>query len=252
MFVISAPVGYLIARQSQMNVSAWIEAFRVHGHRSATINPIDLQINREYITELEMARFGLSKDQELSNLEGLVAFDKSVIKTAGDLKNKLNQTYCQNVSAEFAFIEDEHERRWFAESYEKMVEEKSTVSSETKRDLARLLIQFQSFDNFMNIKLPSIKRYGGEGAESMVAFFRTLFSSAANDDVDTIVLGMPHRGKLNSLTTVFNQRPAKIFRKYKGLPEFGSDAKAMMDIPNHFSKLLINSLVQVSKSIPLF
>lgn len=47
---------------------------------------------------------------------------------------------------------------------------------------------------------------------------------------------MPHRGKLNALATLFQQRPVKIFRKYRGLPEFGDDVKAMMDIPNHFSE----------------
>jgi probable 2-oxoglutarate dehydrogenase E1 component DHKTD1 len=86
----------------------------------------------------------------------------------------------------------------------------------------------------MNAKLPSIKRYGGEGSESTVAFFKTLLSSAANDDINTIVLGMPHRGKLNCLFTTFKQRPAKLFRKYRGLPEFTEDVNAMMDIPNHF------------------
>jgi len=97
------------------------------------------------------------------------------------------------------------------------------------------MLEFQEFDRFMNAKLPSIKRYGGEGAESMVGFFRTLLNLAANEGIDTIVLGMPHRGKLNSLVTLFKQRPVKILRKYRGLPEFGDDAKAMMDIPNHFS-----------------
>jgi probable 2-oxoglutarate dehydrogenase E1 component DHKTD1 len=73
----------------------------------------------------------------------------------------------------------------------------------------------------------------------MLAFFRSLFINAAKCEIDTIVLGMPHRGRLNLLTTMFKQRPAKIFRKFKGLPEFDNDAKAMMDIASHFSKLLL-------------
>lgn len=185
---------------------------------------------------MEAARYGLSETQELTALEGLVFFSDSEINTVADLKKKLNETYCQNVSAEFNFIESECEREWFAENYEKLLEEKAFLGNEEKRQLATQLLQFQEFDRFMNAKLPSIKRYGGEGSESTVAFFRNILSSAAKDDVDTIVLGMPHRGKLNALATIFKQRPAKIFRKYKGLPEFGDDAKAMMDIPNHFSK----------------
>lgn len=123
-----------------------------------------------------------------------------------------------------------------------MLEEKTFISNEEKRELATQLLQFQEFDRFMNAKLPSIKRYGGEGSESTVAFFRKLLSSAAKEDINSIVLGMPHRGKLNALVTLFKQRPVKILRKYKGLPEFGEDAKAMMDIPNHFSKNSLRNL----------
>ena len=175
---------------------------------------------------------------EISSLEGLVSFSDSDLKTVGDLKRKLTETYSSNVSAEFSFIEVECEREWFAENFEKMLEEKAFITSEEKRQLATELLQFQEFDRFMNAKLPSIKRYGGEGSESTVAFFRKLLSSAAKDDIFSIVLGMPHRGKLNALVTLFKQRPVKIFRKYKGLPEFGDDAKAMMDIPNHFSEFV--------------
>lgn len=226
----------ITARQTNANLNAFIEAYRLHGHRTATVNPIELSHVREKVPEMEAARYGLTETEKLAGLEGLVAFNDSQIRTVADLKNKLSEIYCQNVSAEFTFIESECEREWFAENYEKLLEEKALLGFEEKRQLATQLLQFQEFDRFMNAKLPSIKRYGGEGSESTVAFFRTLLSSAAKNDVNTVVLGMPHRGKLNALATLFKQRPVKIFRKYKGLPEFGDDAKAMMDIPNHFSK----------------
>lgn len=228
---------HLAARQANANLNALIDAFRLHGHRTATINSLDLNIEKENVPELEVSRYGLSENQELAGLEGLVAFSDSQIRTVGDLKKKLSETYSGNASAEFSFIESEAEREWFIENYEKMLEEKAFITNDDKRQLATQLLQFQEFDRFMNAKLPSIKRYGGEGSESTVAFFRTLLSSAAKDEVDTVVLGMPHRGKLNALVTLFKQRPVKIFRKYRGLPEFGADAKAMMDIPNHFSEL---------------
>lgn len=228
----------IAARQSNANLNAFIEAFRVHGHRGSAVNAISTTTAKEHVPELDLSRYGLSENQELAGLEGLVAFSDSQINTVADLQQRLNEVYCQYVSAEFTFIESEAEREWFIENYEKMLEEKAFITNDVKRQLATQLLQFQEFDRFMNAKLPSIKRYGGEGSESTVAFFRTLLSSAANDEIDTVVLGMPHRGKLNCLVTLFKQRPVKIFRKYRGLPEFGSDAKAMMDIPNHFSKNL--------------
>jgi probable 2-oxoglutarate dehydrogenase E1 component DHKTD1 len=232
----------IAARQAHPNLNTWINAYRTHGHRIATNDPIKWLDTKEQVPELEMSRYGLLESEELTGLDGIVAFSDAEIKNVGDLKIKLNEVYCSNVSAEFSYIEDEYEREWFTENYEKMLEDKAFISNEEKREIATEMLQFQEFDRFMNAKMPTIKRYGGEGAESMVVFFRNLLKLAAQDEVSSIILGMPHRGKLNSLATIFKHKPARIFRKYKGLPEFPEDGKAMMDIPNHFSKLQIHQM----------
>lgn len=226
----------LRARRENPNLSAFIEAYRTLGHRVATLNPIDTRPESKDLPEFDLSRYGLEASADLAGIEKLVSFDKSNVKSAAQLRAKLDEVYCGNVGAEFSYIEDEFEREWFRENFERLLDEQKAITSDEKRKLATELLQFQEFDRFMNAKLPSIKRYGGEGSESSVAFFRTLLSSAARKNIDTVVLGMPHRGKLNALVTVFKQRPVKILRKYRGLPEFGPDAKAMMDIPNHFSK----------------
>jgi probable 2-oxoglutarate dehydrogenase E1 component DHKTD1 len=245
-YYLSVAEPVLEARRENANVHALIESYRLHGHRVATVNPIDYVAKTEIVPELETSRYGLSDSQQKISITSLVGFDHTSINTVGDLKSKLNEVYCQNVSAEFGFIENEYERQWFAENYEKLCEQKPLITVEEKRSLAKELLEFQEFDRFMNAKLPQIKRYGGEGCESILNFFRILFRSAGEADVSNVVLGMPHRGKLNSLVTIFNQRPVKILRKYRGLPEFGDDAKAMMDIPNHFSELL---LMQVCRDL---
>lgn len=133
-----------------------------------------------------------------------------------------------------------------------MLGQKASFDAASKRDIAELMIRYEAWDHFLAIKFPAVKRYGGEGAESMVSFFRTLFIESTKDDVQHVVLGMPHRGKLNLLVTLFQQRPAKIFRKFKGLPEFDSEAKAMMDIPNHFSKKNVYTVSPVNKLRNIF
>lgn len=217
-------------------MNAWVNAYRQHGHRIAAIDSINWNKCNEEVPELELTRYGLNKSTKLNSLEGIVSFSDSQIKTIDDLKNKLNEAYCETVTAEFSYIESELEREWIIENYEKLIEQKALISNDEKRALATEMLQFQEFDRFMNSKMPTIKRYGGEGAEAMVAFFRNLLRSSAANNVSNIVLGMPHRGKLNSLVTIFNHPPARIFRKYRGLPEFSEDVKAMMDITNHFGE----------------
>lgn len=226
----------MAARQANANLNSWINAYRQHGHRTAAVNSVDWDKEHEEVPELELSRYGLDLNQELSSLDGIVSFSDSKIQTIADLKQKLVDAYCQSVTAEYSFIEDEQEREWFTENYEKMIEDRAFITNEEKRAMASEMLQFQEFDRFMNIKMPNIKRYGGEGAESQAVFFRYLLRAAAEQEVANIILGMPHRGKLNSLATIFKHRPARIFRKYRGLPEFVEDVKAMMDIPNHFCK----------------
>lgn len=167
-------------------MNAYIEAYRTHGHRIASVNPLEVSTEKENTPELEASRYGLQENHEVIGLTGLVSFSDSHIKSVGDLKEKLNEVYCHKISAEFTFIESEFERAWFAENYEKILEKKISLRSEEKRKLATQLVQFQEFDRFMNAKLPSIKRYGGEGSESTVAFFRNLLISAAQNEIDTI------------------------------------------------------------------
>lgn len=141
------------------------------------------------------------------------------------------------MGAEFSHVECEYEKEWLIENYERIMSE--TVPKETQIEIAELLLKSQAWDNFLATKFTTVKRYGAEGAESMMAFFRELFMLSVEDGVNHVVLGMPHRGRLNLLTTMLNTRPAKIFNKFRGHPEFPSDAKAMCDIASHFRKFTI-------------
>lgn len=185
------------------------------------------------IDELNLARYGLSENDKI-NFHGILNMHKSDGSLA-EAKDFLHKIYCGDTSIEFAYIESEREREWLAEKYEESIGAAQTkFSDNSKREILELLLKSQAWDHFMSKKFPSVKRYGGEGVESMMAFFWQLFRSAAAHDVTDVVVGMPHRGKLNLLTTMLQTRPAKIFRKFKGLAEFPDDAKAMGDIPTHF------------------
>lgn len=149
-----------------------------------------------------------------------------------EVEQFLEHSYTNHVSAEFNYIESEHEREWLTQRFEKGMADR--LDSDAKRQIAELLIKSQAWDNFLATKFPTVKRYGAEGAEAMMAFFRQIFASASADEMDHVVLGMPHRGKLNLLTTMLDTRPVKIFHKFRGNPEFPGDAKAMCDIASHF------------------
>lgn len=185
---------------------------------------------------MSFARFGLSNDQPIQ-LRGLVELSPGVTElTAEQLQAKLAELYCGSVSVEVDHIESEAKRDWVISNYERIRCQES-VSDAERKEIAALLIKSQAWDNFLATKFPTVKRYGGEGAESMLAFFRQLFLSSVDAELEAVVLGMPHRGKLNLLTTMLHTRPAKIFSKFKGRPEFPDDVhNVMCDIASHFSE----------------
>lgn len=185
------------------------------------------------VPELELQRYGLDEN-ESQNFNGIL---NSTIAngTVREARDFLENTYCGNTSIEYAYIESEREREWLVENYEKHISN-TELSKPLKMEILELLLKSQTWDTFLATKFPTVKRYGGEGAESMLAFFQQLMRLAAKNEVNNIVLALPHRGKLNLLTTVFNTPPAKIFHKFKGSSEFPADTKAMGDIASHFRK----------------
>jgi probable 2-oxoglutarate dehydrogenase E1 component DHKTD1 len=185
------------------------------------------------LPQLDPGRYGLT-DSQIFDLKGIL--DAENVNQLNKLKHKLDQIYCGNVGAEFSYVQSEEEKDWLVENFENT--QSQTIDEGTKKKIAELLLQSQAWDRFLATKFPTVKRYGGEGAESMMAFFKEILECSVQDDIKTIVLGMPHRGKLNLLTTMFKTRPSKIFKKFKGNPEFLGDADAMCDIASHFRECL--------------
>lgn len=121
------------------------------------------------------SRYGFAETDQINSTNIFGSENKTYsIKEA---KEWLDQTYCSNaVSAEYAYISSEYEKEWIAERFESLKRE--AISNETKHEIAEILLKSQNWDNFLATKFPTVKRYGGEGAESMFAFFRQIFSSA--------------------------------------------------------------------------
>uniref|UniRef100_A0A182M1G0 Transketolase-like pyrimidine-binding domain-containing protein n=1 Tax=Anopheles culicifacies TaxID=139723 RepID=A0A182M1G0_9DIPT len=221
-------------RNSNSNLYRWVEAYRTHGHRVATIDPVKFQASEtssNKLPELQYTRYGLAAGDRIDPT-GLLNLPQQQVLSMAELDELLARMYCGTCSIELGFIESEEEREWLAGRYEQLFQHEPTVSE--RREIAELMLKSQAFDQFLAVKFPTVKRYGGEGAESMMAFYWELFRCAGDADLRNIVIGMPHRGKLNVLTTLFGTRPAKIFKKFKGYPEFTSDAQAMCDIASHF------------------
>jgi len=186
-------------------------AYRDHGHRKANLDPLGMW-QCESPPELSLASYGLEgKENELFGTEGIVFGFPRPEAPLSEMVQHLEQAYCGTMALEVAQVESSAEREWLAQHYEES--RVFELPAERQRHLAELLTRSQAFDHFLAKKFGTVKRYGAEGAESMMGFFQEALERASDGGITDVVLGMPHRGRLNLLIGMLQFSPTAMFHK---------------------------------------
>ncbi|KAG6444980.1 hypothetical protein O3G_MSEX003656 [Manduca sexta] len=223
------PQDVLTRRFENCRAQQLVDAYRTHGHLKATIDNVDYRNENRNVKELNISRYGLSSEDAVDL--GLL-YGHSGRQSVKALVEALEKTYCGPISYEFSYLETEAEREWFAQRIESSAD---AIDNERRVEIAKELLHSQAWDKFLSTKYPTVKRYCGEGAESLLTFFSTLFRLTTAEGVEQVILGMAHRGKLNVLSGLLKCPPVKIFHKFNGNPEFPDEANAACDISTHLS-----------------
>ncbi|XP_070576884.1 2-oxoadipate dehydrogenase complex component E1-like [Ptychodera flava] len=219
-------------RASNANLLRLVTAYRENGHKTSKLDPLGLLERRE-VAELDPKMYGLStEDTTEYNLEGILNIGKSSA-TLKEILEHLESIYCGTISAEFSHVEDIREREWLSNNFEEL--QNYNLSAEEKKELGLLLAKSQEFDLFTAVKFTTVKRYGGEGAESMQGFFHQVFKEAAQNEIEQVVMCMPHRGRNNVLTGLLKFPPMTMYRKMRGLSEFPENVQASGDVLSHLT-----------------
>ncbi|KAL0968739.1 hypothetical protein UPYG_G00271080 [Umbra pygmaea] len=207
-----------------------VEAYRTHGHKAAKINPLlPEEPVIDSVAEITMLTGAV---QGTLNTTGLRHFGKTEASVQ-EVLAYLQDAYCGSISIETSQLTSLEEREWLADRFEELKKETFTV--EERRKVAKLMLESQEFDHFLASKFSTVKRYGGEGAESMMGVFYEMFRQFAHSGVTEVVMGMPHRGRLNLLTGMLQFPPELMFRKMRGLSEFPGDSPSIGDVLSHLT-----------------
>ncbi|CAH2261934.1 jg6996 [Pararge aegeria aegeria] len=223
------PEEVLVKRYENCRAQQLVNAYRIYGHLRADIDNVDYRKENRSIKELDLSRYGLSAADVIDS--GLL-YGHNGKQTASDLLEELKLIYCGPISYEFSYLETEAEREWFARRVESGTD---TVDKERRIEILKELLNSQAWDKFLSVKYPTVKRYCGEGAESLLTFFSTLFRLTTSEELKHVVIAMAHRGKLNVLSGLMQCPPVKIFHKFNGNPEFPAEANSACDIATHLS-----------------
>ncbi|MEN9552692.1 MAG: putative 2-oxoglutarate dehydrogenase component, partial [Actinomycetota bacterium] len=195
----------------QMQVSLLVRSHRVRGHLIADLDPLRWK-EPKLPRELDPANYGLTIwDLEREFLTGGVA--GSTKMKLDELLGVLRDAYCRTIGVEYMHIQDTDEQRWIQSKMEGVT---FTPTLDKKLRILERLNAAEAFEKFLATKYVGTKRFGLEGAESMIPMVDEILCSAADDGMHGVVFGMPHRGRLNMLVNVMGKDYSKLFKEFEG------------------------------------
>jgi 2-oxoglutarate dehydrogenase E1 component len=209
-----------LVRQDQ--VDALIRAYRVRGHMMAKIDPLGLP--RPVQVELDPAFYGLLPKDLDRKFSSRTIFGAEAL-TLRQMLTRLRNTYCRSIGVQFMHIDDLNVKNWLQDRMEGS-ENRLELSREEQLRILTKLTDATIFEEFIQKKFVGAKSFSLEGSESLIPLLAFLIDRAGDPhEVDEIVLGMAHRGRLNVLANIMGKNPRDIFREFEDTdPElyFGS------------------------------
>lgn len=199
--------------EKQARVLQLIDAYRERGHFEATLDPLGIAPRKNH-PELDPAYYGFSDDDMEKEFPVARLFGMPALTLRGILFT-LRDTYCGNVGIEYMHIQDPAQRRWIMERVEDKRRHKE-LSPDMKRMILSQLYAAETFETFLHTKFVGHKRFSLEGAETLIPMLDVLIQHGADLGVEEIVIGMPHRGRLNVLVNTLGKSFEAVFSEFEG------------------------------------
>ncbi|HUR24086.1 MAG TPA: multifunctional oxoglutarate decarboxylase/oxoglutarate dehydrogenase thiamine pyrophosphate-binding subunit/dihydrolipoyllysine-residue succinyltransferase subunit [Acidimicrobiales bacterium] len=200
-----------VQREKQVHVQTLTNMYRVRGHLIADLDPLSWKEPRTH-PELDPATYGLTIwDLEREFFTDGVAGRN--IMPLGDLLGVLRDAYCRRIGVEYMHIQEPDQKAWI----QHQVEGVHTVFSTAEQlHILDRLNAAEAFERFLHTKYTGHKRFGLEGAESLIPLLDEVLDSAASSGYQEAILGMAHRGRLNVLANLVGKSFRQIFREFEG------------------------------------
>ncbi len=207
-----------------------IRLYRVRGHLIANFDPLGLE-GRKYHPELDPKTWGftdadLDRPIFINNVLGLeTATLRQILKI-------LRETYCGSIGVEFMHIQNPEEKAWIQQRIES-IHNQTQFTTKGKRTILERLIEAEGFEQFLHLKYTGTKRFGLDGGEAMVPALEQILKRGGQLGVKEVVLGMPHRGRLNVLANIMCKPYVAVFAEFQGSPASPEDVQGSGDVKYH-------------------
>ncbi|MBU2071831.1 MAG: 2-oxoglutarate dehydrogenase E1 component [Gammaproteobacteria bacterium] len=222
------------ADSRQVKVLQLINSYRFRGHQQANLDPLGLW-KRARVRDLELSYHDLSEtDYDTEFNIGSFAIGKETMKL-GELHKALEKTYCGSIGAEYMHIVSTDEKRWIQQRLES-IQSAPSYDKTVKTSILNGLVAADGLEKYLSSKFPGAKRFGLEGGDAMVPMLKAMIHRAGEQGAKDCVIGMAHRGRLNTLINVLGKNPSKLFDEFAGKYEVvgAGDVKYHMGFSSDF------------------
>ena len=197
--------------EKQLNVQQLINMHRVRGHLYADLDPLSTEEPHIH-SELDPLTYGLTiwDLDRVFLCGGIGGRDRMKLDEILDI---LRSAYCGTVGIEYMHIQDPVEKLWIQQEVEGTV---AALDTAEKRHILERLNAAEALEKFLGTKYLGQKRFGLDGGESAIPLLDTILSEAADAGMDSAVLGMAHRGRLNVLVNIVGKEYEQLFGEFEG------------------------------------
>ena len=207
-----------------------IRAYRIAGHLKADLDPLHLT-EQKYIPDLDPKTYGIEAsdmDKEVF-VDGVFGINTISIR---ELIKVLEKNYCGKIGVQFMHIQDKEQRDWIMDNIENIKPDEIFTNKGKKAILERLTAA-EFFETFLDKKYTGTKRFGLEGAESLIPALEQILKYGGKNGIEEVVLGMPHRGRLNVLANFMKKPFSAIFSEFQGNASNPDDVQGSGDVKYH-------------------
>uniref|UniRef100_A0A8C3CIL6 2-oxoglutarate dehydrogenase complex component E1 n=1 Tax=Cairina moschata TaxID=8855 RepID=A0A8C3CIL6_CAIMO len=209
--------------EDHLAVQSLIRAYQIRGHHVAQLDPLgildadlDSSVPADIISSTDKLGFYGLDESDLDKVFHLptttfIGGNESALPLR-EIIRRLEMAYCQHIGVEFMFINDLEQCQWIRQKFE--TPGIMQFTNEEKRTLLARLVRSTRFEEFLHRKWSSEKRFGLEGCEVLIPALKTIIDKSSEKGVDYVIMGMPHRGRLNVLANVIRKELEQIFCQF--------------------------------------
>jgi 2-oxoglutarate decarboxylase len=203
----------------EAGIMQMINAYRVRGHLIADLDPLGHEPS--YHPELDPETYGLTiwdLDREFltgSLGEAIGEGGPKPVATLREILETLRQTYCGKIGCEYMNIQVPEQKLWLQRRMEPEANQWA-LDRATRLRILKHIVLAEEFEHFLHSRFVGQKRFALEGGETAMAILEEIVERAAADEVQEVVMGMAHRGRLNILANVIGKDVKQIFSEFEG------------------------------------